>query len=76
MSNDDLSELSDAEVEQKCKRVENEKKIYEAQQKIAEAKNALNPSEMEKAQTLAEQQKKQLPKLRRLLWKLNYPHLM
>ena len=29
----------------------------EAQQKIAEAKNALNPSEMEKAQTLAEQQK-------------------
>ncbi len=57
MSNDDLSELSDTEVEQKCKRMENEKKIYEAQQKIAEAKNALNPSEMEKAQTLAEQQK-------------------
>ena len=57
MSNDDLSELSDAEVELKCKRMENEKKIYEAQQKIAEAKNALNPSEMEKAQTLAEQQK-------------------
>ena len=49
MSNDDLSELSDAEVELKCKRMENEKKIYEAQQKIAEAKNALNPSEMEKA---------------------------
>lgn len=56
MSNDDWSELSDAEVELKCKRIENEKKIYKAQQKIAEAKNALNPSEMEKAQTLAEQQ--------------------
>jgi hypothetical protein len=54
---EDLSGLSDEKLDELTKKWEKEKKYYDALKSKAEAEAALNPSEMENAKTLAEQQK-------------------
>jgi len=54
---EDLSGLSDEKLDELTKKWEKEKKYYDALKSKAEAEAAANPSEMENAKTLAEQQK-------------------